>query len=760
MVYIKKFFIVVSSFGGKVMRRLMVDYILFAILSIVLLFSCSGSKKNVEGLPVGSACKSSADCADKLVCIYADDSNEGVVNLFPGGYCSRYCLNDRDCPESSKCVGSVCIADCSNCSNREGYICDEERNYCIPDLKIGEQCTQDNDCLTKRCLVYSDRFKNGYCSMTCENGSDCPLSAGGLCVNFEGKEESTKTCAQVCRYDSDCRTSDKYACRLVFADSAESGGIFTTVCSGVDNLGAICQKDADCSVGLSCISKSDLVKKRSVSGGDFSESICSKVCNEDKDCPHISDCKSDDQDCLKTARCIDGYCFRGCESDEHCARSKYACRRYDYKVGQNTEYKYFCNSVSSIGTACSKDEECTAGLTCVVNSPEYANGFCTKSCTKDEDCPIEVGTVRMCIDGKCQRSCNTDEDCGRTGYLCVENNGKSFCKSKKNYGAACNSDSDCSEGLSCYKGYAFPDGYCTKAGTTSDQCEDGGVPGNMGLCMRQCSADSDCKRDGYFCFDSGSAKYCSTGFNVGFPCSEHPDEKIVDCGEGLRCAKDNEYEYGYCTMDCEKADDLCPDGSKCITTKKMCMRECITDDHCLISDYTCRKEDNVYVCVGGKNIGAACSQDSDCTADLTCDTKQNGGYCSMSCSNSDCPDNSVCVGDVCKRICKLDKDCGRRKYFCLTSKGVSYCVGTKNFGAECENNDDCLSPLVCYKPDVNKMGFCSNDNSQLCSSDTDCGESYAICNKDGDRHCYRRCSSDSECGREDMKCDSSMCVYK
>ncbi len=733
-------------------------YIASVLLVLSLVLSCSGSKRSVEGLPAGSACKSSSDCADKLVCIYTTAEGDQAVNLFPGGYCSRYCLSDKDCPEGSKCIGSICIADCSNCSSRsnEGYVCYDDK-YCLPDMKVGESCANDSECPTKKCVTYGDKFKNGYCSMGCEEGSECPLSSGGLCVNFEGKEDSTGACAKRCTYDSDCRTSDKYACKLVYADSAESGGIYTTVCSGTDNLGATCKDDNECSQGLKCISKSDIVKNRTVKGGDFSESVCSKECTTDKDCPHISDCKPDDQTCLKTARCIDGYCLRGCDNDSHCAKPKYACRGYEY---EKDKFKYFCNSVASVGAACTKDEECTSGLTCLTGFSEYSGGFCTKNCAKNEDCPAEVGVERICIEGRCQRSCTTDADCGRTGYLCVEKEGKNICRSKKNYGAACQTDADCSEGLTCYKGYAFPDGYCTKKGETSDQCEDGGVPGNMDLCMRQCSKDSDCKRDGYFCFDSGSEKYCSTGFNVGFPCSEHEEENIVDCGEGLRCAKDKEFEFGYCTLDCEKADDLCPTGSKCITTKKMCMRECARDDQCLISDYTCRKEDNLYVCVGGKNVGASCSADSDCSTDIICDTKQNNGYCTVSCKDTDCPDDSVCVGDVCKRTCKLDRDCGRKQYFCLTSKGISYCVGTKNFGAECEDDEDCVSPLKCYKPVADKTGFCSNDGTQLCQSDTDCGESYAICNKDGDKHCYRKCSSDSDCGREDMKCKDQMCVYK
>ena len=730
-------------------------YISTILVCIVIVsLACTGTKSEDKGLPLGSPCVRSSDCANRLVCI--NTSEQGVINLFPGGYCSRYCLNDKDCPSDGKCVGNICIlTDCTKC-NRDNYACYEDK-YCVPDMKVGDSCGNDSECPTGKCVVYSDKFSNGYCSMECESGNDCPLSAGGVCVNFEGKEDSKKICADKCLNDSDCRTSDKYACRLTYVDSAEAGGTYTTVCSGVDNLGATCKEDKDCSSGLSCISKSDIVKDRKVNGGDFSENICSKKCTTDKDCPNIFDCKQDDDSCLKTARCIDNYCLRGCETDLHCAKSPYACRPYEYEKGK---FKYFCNSVSNIGSACTKDGDCTQGLKCVTNDPEYAGGFCTKDCKNDSDCPKEVGVTQTCIDDKCQRACNKDSDCGRKEYLCVMKNGKGICQSKKNYGAACESNEDCSEGLTCYKGYAFDGGYCTKKAEMESECDGGGVLGNLGLCMRKCDNDEDCKRDGYSCFDNGSNKYCSTGFNIGFPCFVHEDENIVDCNEGLRCNTDSKYEYGYCTMDCEKADDLCPTGSKCITSNKMCMRECGRDDQCLISDYTCREIDKVYVCEGGKNIGAACSSNDDCSKGLTCDTKQYNGYCTLDCKSTDCPTDSVCVSNACKRTCKLDKDCGRAMYFCITSSNISYCITGLNFGAECDNDDDCKSPLKCYRPVAGKTGLCSNSNDNLCSGDVDCVESYAKCNKDGDKHCYRKCSSDSDCGREDMKCSDSMCVYK
>lgn len=737
------------------MRRTEVLSYLSILPFIVIVFSCSGTTRVTEGSPVGSACKSSSDCANKLVCIYTTSSTS--VNLFPNGYCSRYCLNDNDCPEKSKCLGNICIADCTGCE-REGYTCVEGK-YCVADLKIGDQCSSDSDCPTAKCLSYSDnKFKNGYCTMNCESGSDCPLSAGALCTDFEGTEGSTKVCASRCSLDAECRVADKQVCRLTRVHSAEKGDTFATVCSGVDNLGASCKDEVDCSSGLMCISESDLVRERVIAAGNFSEKICSQRCSKDSECPHILKCRDDDEDCLRTARCINGYCFRGCITDEQCAKPKYACRGFE----ENGKLKYFCNSVNSIGIACSTSEDCTAGLICETGDPNLKGGFCTKSCTNDSDCPREIGLEQVCLDNRCQRSCRTDEDCGRKEYLCTDYKGRKVCRSKKNYGAACESDDDCSEGLVCYKGFAFPGGYCTKEGTTSGECEGGGVPGNLGLCMRPCDKDEDCGRREYSCFTGGPNKYCSTGFNVGYPCSDHGGENIIDCNEGLRCETDKHYEFGYCTMDCEGVDDVCPTGSVCIPSRHMCMRRCSRDDHCLISDYTCRDLDNNYVCDGGKNVGAACSQDPECSSELVCDTKQVGGYCTSDCKSTDCPSGSVCIGGVCKRVCKLDKDCGRTRYFCLYSGGQSYCVGSLNIGSECNDDTDCAAPLICYKPREDKIGLCSNDNDHLCQSNTDCGESYAVCNKDGDRHCYRRCSFDQECGREDMRCDSdsNMCVYK
>ena len=78
-------------------------------------------------------------------------------------------------------------------------------------------------------------------------------------------------------------------------------------------------------------------------------------------------------------------------------------------------------------------------------------------------------------------------------------------------GDACLIDTDCGTGLVCDA--SQPEGYCTRANCSEQECPDEGlcVAFNMdaSYCMRPCDDVSDC-RDGYQCVDDfGLHPFCS-----------------------------------------------------------------------------------------------------------------------------------------------------------------------------------------------------------------------------------------------------------
>lgn len=90
-----------------------------AFLLLFLLAAC--------GPTIGDACTTTTDCGGAL-----------CLNLAytPGGYCSRSCASDTDCPNGSVCVpdgasrgSSACFRSCSSASAcRNGYSCGPAKN--------------------------------------------------------------------------------------------------------------------------------------------------------------------------------------------------------------------------------------------------------------------------------------------------------------------------------------------------------------------------------------------------------------------------------------------------------------------------------------------------------------------------------------------------------------------------------------------------------------------------------------------------------
>jgi hypothetical protein len=120
-------------------------YMRALIITITLIAACNDST-DVQRMPIGSPCLSSADCGTgKFFC----DKDH------PNGYCKASCHKDADCPSGSVCAGAgtvspgECHKDCTqatkatDCRINEGYICkampaDASHDYCdVPEVGDG-----------------------------------------------------------------------------------------------------------------------------------------------------------------------------------------------------------------------------------------------------------------------------------------------------------------------------------------------------------------------------------------------------------------------------------------------------------------------------------------------------------------------------------------------------------------------------------------------------------------------------------------------
>ena len=97
------------------------------VLALALLAACT--RADVASRELGAPCGTDLDCAKR--CLTAPTG--------PGGFCTRPCASERDCPVASACAGGFCLFACfddQDCSFLErGYACrDRGALVCAPEL--------------------------------------------------------------------------------------------------------------------------------------------------------------------------------------------------------------------------------------------------------------------------------------------------------------------------------------------------------------------------------------------------------------------------------------------------------------------------------------------------------------------------------------------------------------------------------------------------------------------------------------------------
>ncbi len=215
---------------------------------------------------------------------------------YQGGYCTRTCTVEGDCPTDSECVSfgasrdepsALCTKKCrppqslsSTDCRTPGYACyglTDNNGQQLPDGvcwiyppptgdagppsdKVGAPCTTDTNCQNPPddgfCFPPTlqdggpSRYAGGYCSAECNDNGHC--GDGGTCITFNANTaDEFSACQADCNApnvgQANCRTG--YAC-LGYQMLQEDGGV-TTAPSGIcrprcDAPGASCTAPATC----------------------------------------------------------------------------------------------------------------------------------------------------------------------------------------------------------------------------------------------------------------------------------------------------------------------------------------------------------------------------------------------------------------------------------------------------------------------------------------------------------------------------------
>ncbi|MBX3271781.1 MAG: hypothetical protein KF729_16050 [Sandaracinaceae bacterium] len=463
---------------------------------------------------------------------------------------------------------------------------------------LGAPCGDADDCASGFCLTQTDTgWNRGYCSDECFVNADC--GAGFHCAFTLTNIDRVGVCLVSCGTSADCR-GPEYTCRQADMDGPRE---CAPVGSGTGAIGTPCASNADCAGGDAYLC---LLENQGYRAG-----LCSRTCLVDADCGGGNHCA------FVPASGGEGACFPNCTADGDCRADGYRCLNADADAGGVTECFPSATGAGAPGAACAGVWDCAGGEAGSCFTTDIEGGYCLRECDVDADC----GSGAHCsLFGLCLASCTTDGDCRATGYACqdLDEDSRLECfragTGTTAIGAPCESTAECTGGdrALCVRNRNFADGFCLQTGCTSDgsvACPSGshcsifldpdtGLPEPTGLCLPDCTTASDCRMDGYRCYDSADTDGVTecwpsaTGTGaVGARCRE-----LRDCagGEAATCLYQLTVDAagtilpfpgGYCTRFCDTA--ACPAGSSCVANV-LCVQDCTMGSDCRPgADYQC-----------------------------------------------------------------------------------------------------------------------------------------------------------------------------
>jgi hypothetical protein len=597
--------------------------------------------------------------------------------------------------------------------------------------------------------------------------------------NTECEIPATLTCAPI----TNCGCEDGTVCTV-----AESDGEYMLNCSepGTADVGAACEP-GECKSGSHCW-----------------QGICRQACARDADCEEEgASCNPLDGDgpILSKLRYCDAPCdllspaqpragLHACGEDQTCVRaaSSTVCAA---SVGHGTW-----------GAVCERDIDCAMGLGCVDETckpwcnPDGASCGEWAACVAADDVTGVAAPTGTC-EGSCEMSdvpgseCGVLPDCGcSAGQTCrvIDSVGLTACSSVGSASdqASCQTDTDCTLGLSCVDGLCRP--YCDAETACAE----------LGTCFGLYFGETETVDVG-ICGGSCDPVWPDTDDDTVTPCGNEAlcQPGVLGGAEAPRCVATGGVglvDYG---ETCEPSQDYCQIGAVCTGT---CEVLCRSNTDCSWTETAgaeCLQAGDIFLDTNGSELGVCClmgpvegsecgafGQDCGCVEDEACRLATDSGgaiyvdgrtACSATgevgtqelCeSDVDCIRGHSCVDSICRPHC--GEGCAENQGTCVQISvddtpipGATVCLGLCNPANTTESNDEwggCGEGVRCVPGIVGSDDYplaeCEPSSGDLdvgdaCVNFADCLEGLAcVCDDETCEAttCQTVCFEDEDCG--------------
>lgn len=336
------------------------------------------------------------------------------------------------------------------------------------------------------------------------------------------------------------------------------------------------------------------------------------------------------------------------------------------------------------GQSCRASIECMTGLSCQWMQEE-GDLQCKGPAAEGESCVGSpaggraCGPGLTCFDDVCTRrlaegaACGGDVPSCAADLFCTTFLEVPVCASPGSEGAACDFDSQCRDGLVCFRGDDEEE-RCTAPRSAGQSCADA-----------PCAANLFCNQDQLCTEPRAAGASCSLGDVCATPCSVcRPEEvgaeayRCLDRSpDGGPCAGYNDCRHGlYCDEGVCRAQKAA--GETCTS-----YQECRSGD-CDYSNDVCAPEEveEAIACSPSCDEGETCGEDDDCLGGLLCvdATCQPAPAFGEPCLEGRCGEQAFCDRDVgqsgeCRQrfaegaVCTSDQEC--LSSFCFSDDGAA-----------------------------------------------------------------------------------------